>query len=87
MHVTQTTMRGYEVHANGTIFTIDVTRSLSDDGTLDVTGAPHRTAYPPGSDLSRTADAKLKAMADAVWTEDVVAAHRAALSKPPKGAA
>ena len=41
----------------------------------------HRYTLLPGDDVS-TKDSKIQAIANAIWTEEVIAAYRASLSTP-----
>ena len=50
------------------------------DGT-EISRSYHRHVVCPGEDVSNE-DAKVQAIANAIWTEEVIAAYRASLSTP-----
>lgn len=77
---TSTTVRRYDVGSNGEIFTIDQTQFLDETGAVQATSDAHRTLYapsatPPTSELNGSADARLTAIAAALWTADLIAAY------------
>ena len=53
---------------------------IQKDGT-ELTRTFHRCAFYPGSDVSNE-DPKVQAVANAIWTEEVIAAYQAAIALP-----
>ena len=75
----------HEVEPNGTVFV--VTKSvITDDGAVVGQGSNHRKPISPGDDVSGE-DAKVQAVAGAVWTDEVVAAYAAAVAAAAPAAA
>ena len=69
----QTSIDKIEVLEDGQIQVRQITR-IVEDGT-ELSAAYHRWVLNPGDDTSEQ-DAKVVAIANAVWTEDVVAAYQ-----------
>jgi len=53
---------------------------IEKDGT-ELTRTFHRCAFYPGSDVSNE-DAKVQAIANAIWTDEVIAAYQASIALP-----
>ena len=53
---------------------------IEKDG-VELTRTFHRCAFYPGSDVSNE-DAKVQAIANAIWTEEVIAAYQASIALP-----
>jgi hypothetical protein len=68
-----------EVIENGTI-QIRTATIIQRDGT-EISRTFHRHMKTPGEDVS-TEDSKIQAIANAIWTEEVIATYRASLSTP-----
>ena len=53
---------------------------IQKDG-IELTRTFHRCAFYPGSDVSNE-DAKVQAIANAIWTAEVIAAYQASIALP-----
>ena len=63
-----------EVVANGVVQVRQITRILEDGN--EISSSFHRWALTPGQDVSDQ-DARVQAIANAVWTEEVIDAYNA----------
>ena len=68
-----------EVVENGTI-QIRTATIIEKDGT-ELTRTHHRHTKAPGEDVSNE-DSKVQAIANAIWTPEVIAAYQALIAKP-----
>lgn len=66
-----------EIVENGTIQVREAIRILEDGNVLS--SSFHRSSFVPGSDVSDQ-DARVKAVAKAVWTKDVIKAYEAQIA-------
>ena len=55
------------------------TATIIEKDSVELTRAYHRHAVAPGDDVSNE-DSKVQAIANAIWTEEVVAAYRALIA-------
>lgn len=67
-----------EVIENGTIQVRQVTRIMEDG--KELSSSYHRWSYTPGSDISEQ-PANVQAIAQVVWTPEVIAAYQAMLAE------
>jgi hypothetical protein len=75
MALTETkTMEQVTVSANGIVGSLEVTRIFRDG--VEIASSNHRMTYEPNDDLTGV-DAKVVAIANTVWTSDVVSAYQA----------
>lgn len=80
MALTETTkVDQIEIVENGTI-QIRTATIIEKDGT-ELTRTHHRHTKAPGEDISNE-DAKVQAVANAIWTAEVISAYQAAIALP-----
>ena len=70
-----------EVLENGAIQVREITRVMEDG--KELSASYHRWSFVPGDDVS-TQDPKVKAIATAVWTAEVISAYQAQLASQVK---
>ena len=57
------------------------TATIIEKDEVELTRTFHRCAFYPGSDVSNE-DAKVQAIANAIWTAEVIAAYQASIALP-----
>jgi len=79
----QTAIDKIEVLENGSLQIREITRIMEDG--KELSASYHRSSFNPLDDVS-TQDAKVQAIANAVWTEEVKSAYKAMLEAQQLGA-
>jgi len=80
MALTETTKVDQIEITEGNHIQVRTATIIEKDGT-ELTRTFHRCAFYPGSDVSNE-DAKVQAIANAIWTDEVIAAYQASIALP-----
>lgn len=80
MALTETTKVDQIEVTEGNHIQVRTATIIKKDG-VELTRTFHRCAFYPGSDVSNE-DAKVQAVANAIWTDEVIAAYQALISLP-----
>ena len=68
-----------EVSEDGTIFVKELNQIKENE--IVISSIPHRSSYTPGSNMDDVKIERVKAIAKAVWTADVIEAYKDKLKK------